>query len=121
TVRQNIPLQELETKLLGVNHAEVGARLLKQWNIPEPIWKIVLQHHTPFDNENDVYNSCLVYLSNYICNNQRNNHCIEAPQAEFDERVWSHLSMSVSDIPMIVRDVTKKVEIAHQVLQIGMS
>jgi len=37
----------VETKLLGVNHAEVGARLLERWKLPQNLISAVLHHHRP--------------------------------------------------------------------------
>ncbi len=38
---------EAESAVLGCNHAEIGARLLRQWNIPEVICEAVAFHHDP--------------------------------------------------------------------------
>lgn len=38
---------EMETKLLGVNHAEVGGRLLEKWKLPENLIAGVRYHHEP--------------------------------------------------------------------------
>lgn len=40
---------ELEEKILGVNHAEVGAYLLRQWGLPDEITQAVRFHHRPAD------------------------------------------------------------------------
>ncbi len=40
-------LLESEKKLLGVQHAEVGARLLERWKFPPNIVSAVWFHHTP--------------------------------------------------------------------------
>ena len=36
-----------ERKYLGINHAQVGGRLLNQWNLPPEICEAVRFHHTP--------------------------------------------------------------------------
>jgi len=38
---------EAEKKVLGVDHGEVGACLLKSWNLPEDIVEAVANHHAP--------------------------------------------------------------------------
>jgi HD-like signal output (HDOD) protein/CheY-like chemotaxis protein len=38
---------EVETELLGVTHAEVGAYLLGLWGVPHPIVEAVAYHHNP--------------------------------------------------------------------------
>ena len=38
---------EVEEKILGVNHAEVSAHLLKRWRMPEEVTAAILHHHHP--------------------------------------------------------------------------
>ncbi|MCP5115495.1 MAG: HDOD domain-containing protein [bacterium] len=41
------PLDIVEREVLGVDHAELSACALAEWNIPEPIQKAVRYHHRP--------------------------------------------------------------------------
>jgi diguanylate cyclase (GGDEF)-like protein len=38
---------ELEEELFGVNHAEVGAHVLRRWRLPEGITEAIRHHHAP--------------------------------------------------------------------------
>lgn len=38
---------EAERKILGADHGEIGAGLLKSWNLPEEIQEAVANHHNP--------------------------------------------------------------------------
>jgi len=40
---------DCERNLLGLDHAELSAETLKQWNLPAPIVAAVRAHHTPAD------------------------------------------------------------------------
>ncbi|MGH7171399.1 MAG: HDOD domain-containing protein [Gemmataceae bacterium] len=40
---------ELEEKFVGVNHAEVGAHLLRHWGLPDEITQAIRYHHRPAD------------------------------------------------------------------------
>ena len=40
-----------ETLLFGVDHAELGARILESWRFPEPIVEAVRFHHRPAESE----------------------------------------------------------------------
>ncbi len=42
-----ISLVAVENKQLGFSHSNVGARLLKIWGFPEPVYMGVLGHHAP--------------------------------------------------------------------------
>jgi len=59
-------LLETETKLLGVNHAEIGARLLERWEFPANLIAAVGFHHQPAGaGPHDRLAAC-VYLGNMI-------------------------------------------------------
>jgi putative nucleotidyltransferase with HDIG domain len=45
--QQHCSRSEAEQKILGADHAEIGACLLKNWNLPEEIVESVAHHHQP--------------------------------------------------------------------------
>lgn len=45
--QQGCARTEAEARILGTDHAEVGACLLKSWNLPEEILEAVANHHHP--------------------------------------------------------------------------
>ena len=59
---KNLNLLDLEMKYLGVTHQQVGAYLLKWWEIPYPIVEVALYHHTPFAT--GIINQELIYAVN---------------------------------------------------------
>ncbi|MBK7105791.1 MAG: HDOD domain-containing protein [Ignavibacteriae bacterium] len=59
---------ECENKILGISHQEMGAFLLKKWNLPSSIFDCVQYHHEP---ENSLENKELVsvvHLADFITN-----------------------------------------------------
>jgi len=60
-------LVEVEEKLLGCNHAEVGGRLLERWKLPANLVSAVRNHHKPSAaGEQDQRVAAGVYLGNFI-------------------------------------------------------
>jgi putative nucleotidyltransferase with HDIG domain len=57
---------ETEKRLLGVNHAEIGGRLLARWKFPASIVSAVTAHHQPASAESDKDLAAYVYLGNMI-------------------------------------------------------
>jgi putative nucleotidyltransferase with HDIG domain len=45
--QENIPLFEVEEKLIHISHAEVGAYLLSLWGLPYSVVEAVAHHHHP--------------------------------------------------------------------------
>jgi putative nucleotidyltransferase with HDIG domain len=41
------PFDQVETTIFGFNHAEVGAEIVRRWNISEHMVEIIRNHHTP--------------------------------------------------------------------------
>jgi putative nucleotidyltransferase with HDIG domain len=61
-----IPILECETKLLGVNHAEVGGRLLARWKFPPNLVAAVAHHHAPRGAGTHQRLAAFVYVGNMI-------------------------------------------------------
>jgi len=41
------PFNEMETEIFGYDHAMVGAAIVRRWNLPMHLAKVVENHHTP--------------------------------------------------------------------------
>ena len=63
---QQTPLIETEKRLLGVQHAEIGGRLLSRWNFPENIVNAVWFHHQPSGAQAHQRLASFVYLGNMV-------------------------------------------------------
>jgi putative nucleotidyltransferase with HDIG domain len=60
-------LHEAETKVIGVNHAVVGAMLVKRWNFPDDVVLAIRDHHDQRVADN-LLSECL-YLADKISKN----------------------------------------------------
>lgn len=105
-------LIELETKFLDYNHAELGAELADQWNLPASVVSMIRFHHIP-ERENLVdkqsFRNRLVYLGNLIaCSLEEN---IESPNnlEELDPDLEKILAISTKDYTQIVDKVRKEI------------
>jgi putative nucleotidyltransferase with HDIG domain len=59
-------LLEGEATLLGVQHAEIGGRLLERWNFPDELVAAVWNHHNPAAAIGHEQAASLVYLGNLV-------------------------------------------------------
>jgi HD-like signal output (HDOD) protein len=44
---KNMSFEDLENKLFGVNHAELGAEIARRWRLADPLITAIQYHHTP--------------------------------------------------------------------------
>lgn len=51
--RDNLTFDQVERKLLGYDHAEVGAYMADQWNLPRPLTQAIRYHHQPAECPDD--------------------------------------------------------------------
>ena len=57
---------DLEKKLLGVQHGEIGGRLLQRWRFPESLVNAVWYHHQPAGARPHQRLAALVFLGNIV-------------------------------------------------------
>jgi putative nucleotidyltransferase with HDIG domain len=68
---KGIPFVIAENMILGVDHAEIGAKILKMWSFPTEIVNAVRWHHDPEAADTSSIQVDVVYLANLLC--QANN------------------------------------------------
>ena len=64
---RGIPFQEAEREVLGTDHAEVGAMILQNWNLPARIVEAVRFHHEPDATPAPNILTDLVHLGDMAC------------------------------------------------------
>ena len=65
-VSQGISFEMAETIVLGINHAEVGARILTNWALPLEIVNAIQFHHAPQDAPNTSTMLDIVHVANLM-------------------------------------------------------
>jgi putative nucleotidyltransferase with HDIG domain len=64
---EGIPFQEAERQAFGLDHAEIGAKILKNWSLPPKIVNAVRWHHDP-DSADEVSTLVdIVHVANVLC------------------------------------------------------
>jgi HD-like signal output (HDOD) protein len=64
---ENMPLQEAEMEVLGMDHQEIGNYLLERWNFPIELCNAILTHHTPSKaKQEDKLMSTLIHFADFM-------------------------------------------------------
>lgn len=63
---EGLSFEIAERRVLGIDHAEVGALLLEAWNVPENIIDVVRWHHDPDHSAGDHYAVDLVHIATHL-------------------------------------------------------
>ncbi len=64
--RNKIPQHLVEKKAFGYDHATVGERILKAWNLPERLVESVAYHHDPFRAPNHHLEAAIIHKADVL-------------------------------------------------------
>ena len=65
-VQKGIAFEVAEFIVLGIDHAEIGARILKKWAFPEDLVNAVNWHHNPETCDQQCTLSDIVHIANVL-------------------------------------------------------
>lgn len=65
--REHIPTHVAEQRLLGINHAEVGAWLAEKWNLPPSLMAVIRYHHEPAAAPGAPPLVALIHFADLLC------------------------------------------------------
>jgi len=101
-----LSLYNLEREVLGIDHGEIGATLLRRWRLPDEICEAVKWHHLP-DGAAPEYKKLaqLVNVANFACSALGiQEPGDDATQTSIDG-TWHDLKLDTSDLNRIADDV----------------
>jgi len=64
---EGMPFLLAENKVLGINHAEIGAQILTTWSLPKNIVNAVRWHHDPDSAEKSNILIDIVHIADALC------------------------------------------------------
>jgi putative nucleotidyltransferase with HDIG domain len=104
-------LVRAEEGRLGMTHAEVGARLLARWGLPEDITLAVLYHHrSPAAAAPSEQLAATVHLANHLAH-----HLAAGPRPESDPaaeiaEVLATLRLAANDLPEVMMQIRERLQ-----------
>lgn len=65
--QEQISFIQAEKEILGFNHAEIGGKVAKKWNLPPEFVHAIAYHHEPNQGKEPHYLTYIVHLADIIC------------------------------------------------------
>ncbi|MBF0242202.1 MAG: HDOD domain-containing protein [Desulfamplus sp.] len=97
---------EAEKKVIGADHAEIGAMLAKMWKFSPKMVKIIRNHHIPDETIGHDTDIAIVYLSDCICMMMGVGVGLDGLSYRFNDKIIRELAISPNDIANIIADFT---------------
>jgi putative nucleotidyltransferase with HDIG domain len=111
------PLFEIERNMIDTDHADVGARLLEHWHLPETLIQATAAHHDPAGEGDPA--AQVVYLADYVCNLHAVHHgTAYRPEGSVSD-VWNALGIDESALPDILLEVDASLNKADAILSVA--
>jgi len=102
-----MPLESIEQHAFGFSHTEVGAELLRHWQLPESLIEPTACHHDPAAAGTYQPEAAAVHLGNAIANT------LENPISSDDDRpvdpaVWDMLGLTSTDLDGLLSETEQQ-------------
>ena len=111
------PLFEVEREMIDTDHADVGARLLETWHLPESLVQATAAHHDPAGEGDPA--AQIVYLADFVCNLHSVHHgTAYRPEASVPD-VWRALGIDEAELPEILAEVDASLNKADAILSVA--
>lgn len=108
-------LHEAENEILGWDHAEVGGRLLRTWNLPDPLVEGVLYHHNPSRAPRFPMEAAVTHLADILAQALELGNSGERYVSSLDNEAWQELGLSTSFLSSVLAQVDRQTSEAIKV------
>lgn len=108
--REGLPFHEVEKKVLGFDHTQVGEALAEVWNIPPAMVRVIRWHHEPQSNPNPTALVDCVHIGIQLMA-ILNKGLSEAGFAfDFDEASLSRLGINMRHLDSVADNVLRSMD-----------
>jgi putative nucleotidyltransferase with HDIG domain len=104
-----LSILEAEQKILGVDHAEIGACLLKRWNFPADVIEAVANHHVP-PMEGAIKLSAVIHVANCCAHLAGSSFGYNSMATRLNDGVLDLLGLKTEDVEKSIIQVHSQLE-----------
>lgn len=121
SVQERIPLLDLEKKFLGLDHSDIGGRVLDQWNLPTTLVLLTRYHHRPEEyksGEKEDFLIRLVYMGNLIGHLLERSLSRYADLIKIEPTFKDYLSIPEKEFEKLLNAVQKEITEQHSFINL---
>ncbi|MCK4865308.1 MAG: HDOD domain-containing protein [Gammaproteobacteria bacterium] len=102
---KNELMYKVEKEVLGFDHANIGALLLKKWKLPENIVSSVYYHHMPSVSSGDIIGPGIIHTADVITHALQFGSSGDYFVPEFNEKAWESLDLDVEILSSVIEQL----------------
>lgn len=115
---QSVPFQEAELRVLGFDHAEVGAKVIERWALPAELVAAVGYHHRPGEAEHGRELAALAHLGDLVSMMLGQGLGVDGLAYRLDEVALDILGLNQDQIVSAVSETAGDMAKVEQLLEI---
>jgi len=114
---KNFSFREAEKKVLGIDHAELGAMIAKMWKFSPRMINIIRHHHLNDESKICDREIAAVYLADCICMMMGQGVGSDGLSYRFKQQVMENLGVTAADVLMIISEFGINIQQVEALLQ----
>ena len=118
---EHLSLVEAEEDVMGLNHAQIGARLLETWQLPQDLITAVENHIHVDSCPGDARLAASVHLGDIFCRTLGHGSAGEPTIPEIDDAALKAIGIDHTAFPVIIEPIDKEIEKASVFLEMARS
>ncbi len=116
--KEKYSFREAEKKVLGIDHAELGAMVARQWNFSQRMIQMIRHHHLADPVVRKDLDIAVIYLADCICMMMGIGIGADGLAYRFHDDVIQALGMTHEDIALIMADVTFNMQQLENIIKL---
>lgn len=116
---ENLPFVEAEKAVIGIDHAELGARVAEGWNFNPEMVDIIRHHHNPEKAAPDSLSIPIIYLADCICMMIGIGVGSDGLAYRYYQDVLDRLNFSETDLQVTIIDFWEKLKGVEELVNLS--
>ncbi|OGS73075.1 MAG: phosphohydrolase, partial [Gallionellales bacterium GWA2_60_142] len=107
----DLPIHEAERQAMGFDHAQVGAELARQWNLPSLLQECIGFHHSVCDAEHYPREVALVHIANILAQMAEIDTLDQEDVTAVDAHAWEMcgIERGAEIVELVVREAQEEI------------
>ena len=114
--QKNINIFQAEREVMGFDYAEVGAELMREWQLPESLQNITQYHIEPVKAPDYRLETAIVHIASVITNDALADIPITPETLAVNPACWQITGLSIDDMPALKNEVDRQASMVMSLL-----
>ncbi len=117
--QEGLTFIEAERAVLGIDHAELGAKVAEKWNFNQATVDIIKNHHNPDRSSSDDLTLPIIYLADSICMMIGIGVGADGLAYRYHQDIVDRLNFSDIDLQMTIAEFWEKLKSIEELVQLS--